>query len=287
MRELISCANCWFNGLQYGSIGLSVGFCVIHKVALRKADETTCAHLNRKDLMLDAATAENAAHQRRYTRGDGPQRIDDGAATNNGEWITTDLQALRRDGVGDIVVEYGRAGSTVESLAQLRRDRSLRAELALLSLGRGYVANCVRNEGRWTSGVHFTWWTVQRLARASLPEVSAADQRRQLPTAAERQIELELWSLVMLRLVFIADVGSHARQEGHPIAALSDLPERAALAMTSGPKLKSLMRWIKLEGLSAIDAALPVAEYERLGSELHVQRDLNARSGTRPPARAR
>ena len=84
-ETLASCANCWFNGLQHGSVGLNVGYCTEHRVVLRRADETTCARHMRKDLLLKSSEAFNFQHKRMYMINDWVQRLSDLERVTNGE----------------------------------------------------------------------------------------------------------------------------------------------------------------------------------------------------------
>jgi len=56
IMKLNSCQNCWFNGLQYGAIGLTVGYCARHKKILNFPDGITCGLHLRKDLTLNRAS---------------------------------------------------------------------------------------------------------------------------------------------------------------------------------------------------------------------------------------
>jgi hypothetical protein len=267
-RQLLSCSNCWYNPLQSGSLGLSVGYCVEHRVVLRRADETTCSRQVRKDLLLDSALAGNVAHRQHYTADAGPQLLAAGNGRVNGHYAEPDATLLRGEQVGAAVADYGEYGTKIESLAQLRALPGARAELALTSLARGYTRRCCDRGGRWTSGVHLLWWTRLRLEQAPKPAIDVRDLRYQLPIRLDRQVELAVWWLMMLRLVLVSDIGAHARDEGHPVADLADLAERAA-ADTEIPSVSKLSQWIRRVGLPAIDEALPEPRYRELASELH------------------
>ena len=52
--------------------------------------------------------------------------------------------------------------------------------------------------------------------------------RYQLPVSIDRQQELVRWSLVMLRLVYIADVAGHSQPDGDRVAELASIAEDAA-----------------------------------------------------------
>ncbi len=272
--HLHSCANCWFNGLQSGSVGLSLGYCTEHGVVLRQPDETTCGRQVRLDLPLASARVERTHHRRRYAVTDAVVRLVDGEAVVNGAYVAEDTSALRTDPVGAAVADYREYGTTIESLAQLRAQATCRAEFAMLSLGRAYVDRCVSRGGRWTSGLHLLWWTRQRLADDPQPVLAAADLRYQTAANLDRQLDLCRWWLLMLRLVFISDVATHAvtgngtGPSPDGLAELCDLAEQAA-AETEIPTLRKLSAWVRRTGLPTIDRCLPESRYRELAAQLH------------------
>ncbi|MCB9665030.1 MAG: hypothetical protein H6732_13025 [Alphaproteobacteria bacterium] len=270
--QLVSCSNCWFNGLQYGTVGLSMGYCAEYKVVLRRADESTCGKHVRKDLMLTDALAQQTRHQRHFERLDGVQVLHTRHPVENGAYLEADSSMLRRDAVGDAAADYGELGSKIESLAVLKAQKSFRGDLAMLSLGRAYVRRCRTRQGRWTSGLHMFRWTRQRLESDPRPELGPEDLRVQTAASLERQVELAQWGLVMLRLVFISDLGSHAIEDGDPVSSLANLAEEAA-AESGALTIKKLANWVKGEGLKRIDAALSEARIKALAAELHEPRD--------------
>ncbi len=73
---------------------------------------------------------------------------------DNSSYIESDGRILESDPVSDVVAEYGEFDTKIESISQLRRIDGIRAEVAMLSLGRGYVRRCVARGGQWTSGLH-------------------------------------------------------------------------------------------------------------------------------------
>jgi hypothetical protein len=267
-QQLSSCANCWFNGLQSGSVGLSVGYCTQHRVVLRQPDETTCALQLRQDLLIDGALQQSRLHRAAYQREDGVQRLADLAPAANGDYVDPDTSFIRHDRVAAVVADYGEYGTKIESLAQLCALRSFRAELAMLCLGRGYVHRCVSRDGSWTSGIHLLWWTRQRLSEDLRPELQPADLRYQMAVSLDRQIDLARWWLLMLRLVFISDLGTYADGNGGPEGELAGLAEQAA-ADTGIPALAKLASWTQRVGIPAIDRCFPEQRYRQLALELH------------------
>ena len=263
---LASCANCWFNGLQHGSVGLNVGYCTEHRVVLRRPEETTCARHMRKDLLLKSSEAFNFQHRRIYIVDDGVQRLSDRERVTNGEYLSKNVNILRSDAVGDAVADYGEYDTKIESLAQLRNQATLRSEFAMLNLGRAYTRRCVQRQGSWTSGVHILWWTRRQLA-SDTPPVKIGDLRYSAAASLERQQELAQWSLLMFRIVFISDIGAHAASRNDEFGKLESMAEVAA-EDTETPNLRKLQKWIRTKGLEWFDSVMPEPKYRLLVSTL-------------------
>jgi hypothetical protein len=267
--KLHSCQNCWFNGLQYGALGLPVGYCSRHRKILNFPDGTTCGLHLRKDLAVLRAKEVSEIHSRHYSA-DFVSRIDDGGChekdlSDDGK----DINLLKKDSVADAVTDYGELGSTIESLAQLKAMPGARAELAMLSLGRGYVSNCMSRNGKWTSGLHLYWWSKQRLTE--IPEIKVEDLRSVGATHLSRQSDLTAWSLIMLRLTFIEDVTIYANQQGDSLGRVQSLTEQAALALDNF-NLRALSKWLKSQVAPQLDARLSSTRYAQLANELHTER---------------
>ena len=169
----ISCANCCHNPLQTGPVGYPVGHCTRFKVTLLSPGHTTCGNLQRKDLQRERAETERADHARTFS------------TTFVSDLTTGKRSALVEEGThpiesSDIVLRevhsYGIV-SKIASLATLRAMSGVRAELALTSLGRSYFANCMRRDGRWTSGIHLAWWMLGRLPE--VPRIELQDLREE------------------------------------------------------------------------------------------------------------
>lgn len=282
--SLLSCDNCWHNPLQYDLLGDEVGYCVRHRVVLRKPEATTCGRLLRKDLGLARANAVQQRHAEQFPRGE-VSTLQREAKRHLPLWTSHDTSALQADDIRAAVVDYGERDTKIESLAQLNAlakptgPDSVRAEIAVLSLGRGYVRTCVQRDGHWTSGLHLAWWLGRRLTEP--PRIDLRDLRRESHLAAskerlDRLLELAGWSILMLRLLFLDDLAQHEANDPtarvHHLGPLRDLPQRAALA-TGALSLSKLQRWMLRTAKPAFEAALPPARYDALAKALHRPRD--------------
>lgn len=271
--QLLSCTNCAYNGLQFDSVGTSVGYCTEHRRVLSVPAELTCGRQFRKDLSLVSAEREQRTHEQRFSINGVFHLSRDRrpAVAKEASSAEGDVLALRSDPIGSEVADYGALGTKIVSLARLSSLPGVRAEVALASLGRVYVRRCVRQDGAWTSGLHVFWWVRKRLLEE--PQVEVDDLRYTSPIGLKRQVDLARWSVVILRLTFLSDVGAHAHAavgKKHRIHSLRGLAERAA-EETGELSLSKLMRWLKKEGTKAVERALPQAEYDRLAAKLHVE----------------
>ena len=269
MSQLISCSNCLYNPLQSGSLGSQSGYCVEHRFILRRPDETTCWKHLRKDLLIDRALEQQKVHSVQYEQPEPLRNVSTLASAFDEVHQTSALGSLNGDQVTNVVTNYGEYGTKIESLAQLDRMTGPRAELARLVLGRAYTHRCFVRDHKWTSGLHLLWWTRTRLEEDPNPEVHLDDLRYHLAVSIERQIELVKWSLIMLRLVFISDIGTYAsRANDQEIGSLHSLAEDAA-ANTETVSVRKLSRWIKKEALPRLDQVFPETKYKQTGRELH------------------
>lgn len=262
----LSCVNCAYNGLQYDTLGTSIGYCTEHRRILLTPSELTCGRLFRKDLPLATATAEQQRHESRYS----PSAISllrTGKLANGSHSLDSKSEhhALRSDRVAKAVMDYGRLDTKIESLAQLSMLDGARADIALMSLGRTYVRRCTSRGGEWTSGLHLFWWIRARLTTE--PTVAVTDIRVETALSLSRQIDLAKWAVLMLRLTVIADIGNYAKSH-QTLRHVNDLAERAAVE-TGELSFSKLYRWIQRMGWDAVNKALPEDEYERLSTQLH------------------
>jgi hypothetical protein len=173
--RLDSCQNCWFNGLQYGAIGLPVGYCTRHRKVLNFADGTTCGLHISKDLSLHRANEVALVHSKAFAKGKIVRLLDNVELDSDSSDSDKDLFFLQGDAVGTAVSNYGNLNAKIESLSQLEVMRTARSDIAMTSLGRAYVNNCFNKDGSWTSGIHLYWWTKSRLA--DVPSVAVDDLR--------------------------------------------------------------------------------------------------------------
>lgn len=264
-----TCSNCCYNGLQYGSLGLSAGFCVEHRKVLRRADETTCGRQFRKDLPLPTAEECSRTHQTAFDEGTIRFVRTKAAADLDPTAVQTSTAFIETDSVGEAVSDYGVLPTKIASLAQLKSLPGLRAELALFSLGRSYVRRCGQRGGAWTSGINLLWWARKRFETG--PQITVNDLRYQTAAPIERQAELVAWSVLMLRLTFVSDVGELAPLT-EPASGLRTIAESAALA-TETPSLPALLDWLRGEGTRLFDSALPVPRMRTLREQLHRERE--------------
>ncbi|MGR9087287.1 MAG: hypothetical protein ACU841_09455, partial [Gammaproteobacteria bacterium] len=86
-----------------------------------------------------------------------------------------------------------------------------------------------------------------------------------------RQCDLTSWSLVMLRLTFIEDITTYAKQQDDPLGKVESLTEQAALALDSF-NLRALSKWLKSVAAPQLDTYLSDARYMELAKVLHTER---------------
>jgi hypothetical protein len=170
-----------------------------------------------------------------------------------------------------VATSYGLLDSKIASLYQLRQIQGVRAELALLGLGRGYVRWCFRQGGPWTSGLHLFWWTRLRLERP--PEIQISDFHTQTAASLTRQFELAAWSVVMLRLHFMSDVAA-AAPDTDDVSELGNLVELAAEACET-PNLEELLAWIHAKGEPLLLRLFSKQRYEALRRDLHKDKEVD------------
>ena len=264
--KLQSCQNCWFNGLQYGSVGLSVGFCARHRKILNLADETTCGLHIRKDLGLARARQVAILHSQMFKSNKIVRLTNNDEAASDVSDTEKDMEVLRTDAVGEAAVDYGSLNSKIESLSQLKTLETVRSDIAMTSLGRAYVANCKKNGGRWTSAIHLYWWTKKRLT--VIPDLQVHDLRCGGPVNLSRQVELAAWSVMMMKLTFLDDIILHAREENDELGRVEDVTVCAAEAVQNF-NVSKLSRWIGKELQPALEARLSIKRYAALANELH------------------
>lgn len=270
---LLSCTNCCFNGLQADGFGARTGYCVEHRAVLHSAESLTCGRQYRRDLLLPEAEEENLLHQKSFPT-DKIVHIRTRASARTSGHADNDISVLVTSPPGREVADYGRLGTKIESLARLSMIPGARAELARLSLSRTYVHRCVRLGGEWTSGIHQLLWTIDRLLEP--PDVKLDDLPNEAPVPQSRQLELAQWTIMMLRLTFLSDIG-YLAPESDDVVALRDLPDQAASAMHD-LKFDALMKWVMKKGWTKATRAFPRDRYEALADTLHQDPDMPPRT---------
>lgn len=262
---LQSCQNCWFNGLQYGAVGLPYGYCARHKAILNSADDTTCGQHVRKDLSFGRAKEVSIIHSSYYD-------VDRIVRIVGGENFAKDVSfrlqdelILRQDDVADAVIDFGVLDTTISSLAQLKPMHTARSVIALTSLGRAYVRNCRARGGSWTSGINLYWWNVSRLDQ--IPFLPADDIRYAGAVSPARQTQFAIWSVMMLRLSFIEDIVEAANLEKDELGLEVGIVDRAASGVQDFDA-KKLGFWIRRELLPALKTRLSYERYRSIMVDL-------------------
>jgi len=267
---LLSCLNCCHNPLQTDSLGAPAGYCTEHKKILLQPSQLTCGLHFRKDLAATRAIELRDTHERHFSPGIIVHVAGDTGQANGGYTSTSagDLRRLEQDDVARAVVDYGRLESKIGSIAQLRNVPGVRSEVAMVALGRAYVNRCVARGGKWTSGVHLLWWTRQQILRE--PRIDWDDLRVESAVPLDRQVALAQWFVVMMRIIFISDVGYYAKRDDRKVARLASFAEQAA---EQSPELspKRLLSWLKRDGVKRLDEALSVKRYEQIAARLRAE----------------
>jgi hypothetical protein len=265
--EPLSCVNCCHNPLQLGLIGTAFGHCTRHRVVLIRPHLTTCGQLLRKDLLIESAERERVLHSGVYRE----NRVSlvmnpDAPATklverSNGQMPT--------DAVFEEVQAYGTVDQKIGTMAALHRIAGPRAEVAMLSLSRAYVANCFRRDRKWKSGVHLLHWTLQKLDEE--PIFSPTDLRGPLAFSLAQTNAIAKWTLIMFRLGLVADVAAYASKSQDPVGRLRRFAISAsAIAPPTDPE--KLLMWLSAKK-SSWSRPLSQARYARLREELHKEEE--------------
>jgi hypothetical protein len=263
--EPLSCVNCCHNPLQLGPVGTSFGYCTRHRVLLTQPHRTTCGQLLRKDLLSESAAREQTVHTRQYSPEHIALVVDPGVAAAPHGLVEKPNGQVKRDAVIEEVLNYGGLDSKIATMAALHRVPGCRAEVAMLSLSRGYFKTCVSRGGPWTSAVHLAYWTLDRLDVE--PELAATDLRGPIGFSVARTIALAQWAIVAFRLAFLADVGRQAQRERDPAGRLATLaPTAAAAAPPTNPGL--LLHWLG-QKRGQWRAAISPRRYAKLRESLH------------------
>ncbi len=263
---LHACQNCWFNGLQYGVLGLPVGYCSRHGVVLNASSVTTCGLHVRKDLPLARAKQVSVVHSQKYSDAIIIHIYENKETEGIISSDDRDFNYLRSDSIGEAVYDYGALNSAIESLSQLKALRGARAEVALNSLARGYVDNCMAHNGQWTSGIHLYWWAKTRLPE--IPDIALDDICTTGGISLSKQIELTKWSVMMLRLTFIDDILQYALSQKVYIGGAKGILQKSAEDLNTF-NLNRLSKWLGKKAIPLLDSFLPKEKYFELARELH------------------
>jgi len=258
----LSCVNCCHNPLQLGPTGTAFGYCTRHRVVLQSPELLTCGQLRRKDLYGASVEREQEAHSSRYVRSrpallhapKDRKKADLHYERSNG--------GMPSDRVVEEVLAYGTMPK-IATMAALRQIPGTRAEIALTSLGRAYIANCAAKHGAWTSGLHLVWWTLGRLSTA--PVIRATDLRTTFGQRIERLTSVAQWLVIGHRLTLVAEVARQSREENDPLADLETLPEEAAMHGDPDQPDETLRFLASKPVQKRIDVALSEARYHALG----------------------
>jgi hypothetical protein len=268
--EPLSCKNCCHNPLQLSAVGTAFGFCTRHRVVLRVPHLTTCGQLLRKDLRAPGAVRAREA-QRAVFRVDRISVLADPRRSAEKAALTEPAGSqMPDDAVVEEVMDYGLLDSKLASLAALHRIGGARAEIAMVSLGRGYFQACIESKRRWTSGIHLFQWTLARLTDD--PSLGASDLQGPITLPIQRLLDLSRWQIVVQRLALVADIADHAGREGDAaIGKLVELVERA-LIQTEAGSAESLLSWLRKRA-SKVRSAFPRERYDKLRKALHPKED--------------
>lgn len=262
--EPLSCANCCHNPLQLGALGTSFGFCTKHRSLLPASNLTTCGQLLRKDLLAQRAREQGRIHRQSYRPGKIVVVGEPRRAAKDAGLVEVANGQVPHDDVIDDVIDYGRLETKVASLAVLWARPGTRAEVAMLSLGRGYFENCRSRGGKWTAGLHLAERVLRRLEK--LPGIEATDLRGPVSAPLAKLVAGAQWSVVAQRLALLHDIGTAAGPQD-PVFAWVDLVGQAVAnsAAGSGTSLLAVVHRHR----RAFASALPRARYEELATELH------------------
>lgn len=265
--EPLSCVNCLHNPLQLGGVGTAFGYCTAHHKVLYGSHHTTCGQLLRKDLLSARATAEQKLHRRSFRVEFVQELTSPGVAMNDAD-LVSELEVQAGDDVFRDVAEYGLLPSKVATLAALWSRSGIRAEVAMLSLGRAYFTNCIRRRGKWTAGLHLARHTLNRLTED--PLLSLEDLRAPVIAPLARAIDLAKWAVVAQRVAILIDVGNTAEADGDRVTRWVGLGT-TAIATTAPGSAKSLLAYLRRKR-RGFEEALDQQRYRELAQSLHMHK---------------
>jgi hypothetical protein len=218
----------------------------------------------RKDLLSARATKEQKLHRRSF-RVEFVQELTAPRKPMSGAELVSEFedQAVGDDVFRD-VAEYGLLPSKVATLAALWSRSGIRAEIAMLSLGRAYFTNCIRQRGKWTAGLHLARHTLNRLTED--PLLSLEDLRGPVIAPLAKAIDLAKWAVVAQRVAMLVDVGRTAEADGDRVVRWVDLGT-TAIATTAPGSAKSLLGYLRRKR-RGFEEALDQQRYRELAQSL-------------------
>lgn len=263
INRQISCENCAFNALQHDTVGSAIGYCSLHKKALRASRFTTCGSLLRKDIDFESNERVAKWHREQFD----PLSIQLLVPASNGEeYISSNLDRIATDAVGrHLVVPVKDERRKIGSIVELRKGRTIRSDFAYLSTSRTYVQFCESKSKSWTSGIHIFRWTSQSILYKR--DVQLGDLRYSAYGTEKRQIEMIHLDLILTRLRLISDIGYLAKKHGDDAGCLAEVYDLACEALDTS-KLEKLEKWIRSTGRKLIARALPQARLIALGKSV-------------------
>ncbi len=245
-------------------VGLGVGYCTRHRLLLLAPGHSTCGQLLRRDLLMHRATAEQVAHRAAFGEGF-VQALASPYDKDSGLPLCDTVDPVsRRDPVVDEVADYGCVNPKISTVAVLRRLPGARAEVAMHSLGRGYLLNCYARDHRWTAGLHLFAWTRQRISEE--PDIKAVDLRDGLGLPRSRVNNLAIWQVVTLRLNTVDQIARQADANGDDVGRLTDFATQAITETRPGDG-RGLLRWIDRKKRS-LESVLSESRYRTLHESL-------------------
>ena len=222
----------------------------------------------RKDLLRASAHEERALHQLHYRLDRVSLVVAPNVDAEKARFVEKPNGMFERDVVLDEVLSYAQYDTNISTMAALRRVEGMRAEIAMLSLSRGYLANCYDNKGPWFAGLHLAFWTLQRL---DADPVFAASELHGPMRSVSEAMAVAKWRVLAFRLYLLCDVSDETRaQKGRdPITRFTALADEALSAgsPTRPDKVLAKLRSTRTRWMQALSRD----RYTRLRRAVHVE----------------